>query len=351
MNKVLTVVVPTYNMEKYLNRCLDSLIIDSKSMDLLEVLIINDGSKDRSSEIAHTYELRYPDTFRVIDKENGNYGSCVNRGLMEASGKYFRLLDADDWFDTEMLRKLIDELSVIDVDLVITPFNYIEENKTELFAISNYLHEGSIYPLESISPNDILLRMHSMTYKLELLKTSQLCLSCGVSYTDTEYCFFPLKYVSTVAFYDYLLYQYDASRPGQTCSKEALKRSTKSLYTVGMRLANYYLDNHSEVFIVVEYLWQKLLCQVSGLYYSTSLVLCKEDDDVLLREYDDIVKQIPTLNSYISELCRHHIHYVRMWRRTGRRYSCFLCKIHDSIWSVLDAIWLYILRHFSPSRL
>mgnify|MGYP002624493917 CR=1 FL=1 len=93
MNKTLTIVVPTYNMDRYLERCLDSLILPEMLMERLEVLVVNDGSKDKSSEIAHSYEKKYPQTFRVIDKENGNYGSCVNRGLKEATGKYIKNLD------------------------------------------------------------------------------------------------------------------------------------------------------------------------------------------------------------------------------------------------------------------
>ena len=87
-------------MEKYLNKCLDSLIVEN--MNLLEVLIINDGSKDNSSNIAHVYENKYPNTFRVIDKENGNYGSCINRGIKEAKGKYIKVLDADDSFNVSL---------------------------------------------------------------------------------------------------------------------------------------------------------------------------------------------------------------------------------------------------------
>ena len=94
-------------MEKYLDKCLTSLIVSDDKMPLLEVLVINDGSKDRSSEIAHSYEQKYPQTFRVIDKENGNYGSCINRGLKEATGKYVKVLDADDWFDTNNLSNVM----------------------------------------------------------------------------------------------------------------------------------------------------------------------------------------------------------------------------------------------------
>ena len=91
----VSVAVITYNMQDYLNRCLDSLVIEPSLMEQLEVLVVNDGSKDSSSAIAHEYEAKFPCTFRVIDKENGNYGSCVNRGLAEAQGKYIKVLDAD----------------------------------------------------------------------------------------------------------------------------------------------------------------------------------------------------------------------------------------------------------------
>ena len=101
-DKVLTLIIPSYNMEKYLDRCLSSLVVGKEQMGLFEALIINDGSKDRTSEIGHSYESSYPDTFRVIDKKNGHYGSCVNRGLAEAKGTFVKVLDADDAFDTDV---------------------------------------------------------------------------------------------------------------------------------------------------------------------------------------------------------------------------------------------------------
>ena len=72
MEKILTIVIPTYNMQDYLRRCLDSLIVPEEQMQRLEVLVVNDGSEDNSSAIAHEYQDKYPDTFRVVDKENGN---------------------------------------------------------------------------------------------------------------------------------------------------------------------------------------------------------------------------------------------------------------------------------------
>ena len=118
MEKLLTIVIPAYNMESLLPRCLDSICIE-KVMDRVQVLIVNDGSKDKTLEIAQTYESRYPHYFTVVDKSNGNYGSCMNVGLSCAEGKYFRTLDADDWYDSKSYEKFVDELEKTDADMLL----------------------------------------------------------------------------------------------------------------------------------------------------------------------------------------------------------------------------------------
>ena len=117
--KLLSIVIPTYNTEQYLRRCLDS-VLTSEVLPELEVLVVNDGSKDRSPEIAREYEARYPDTVTLIDKENGGHGSTINEGLRAATGKYFRVLDSDDWFDTCNFVKFFAALHDCDEDVVIT---------------------------------------------------------------------------------------------------------------------------------------------------------------------------------------------------------------------------------------
>ena len=118
-DKILSLVVPTYNMEKYLPACLDS-VTDELIGDSLEVIVVNDGSTDRSPDIIRQYEQKRPDLIKVIDKPNGHYGSCVNAGLAVATGKYFKILDADDWFDTQALAAFLHKLETCDTDLVIT---------------------------------------------------------------------------------------------------------------------------------------------------------------------------------------------------------------------------------------
>ena len=107
--KVLTVTVPSYNVEEFLEECLDSFVCP-EIMDDIEVLIVNDGSTDSTAEIGRRYEEEWPGTFRLITKENGGHGSTINRGVEEASGEYFKVVDGDDWVNRKAFVKLVREL-------------------------------------------------------------------------------------------------------------------------------------------------------------------------------------------------------------------------------------------------
>ena len=99
--KVLTVSIAAYNVEDYLKKCLDSFVDEGNPlMNAVEVIIVSDGSKDNTVSIAKEYQEKYPDTFVLIDKENGGYGSTINASLKKATGKYFKLVDGDDWVNT-----------------------------------------------------------------------------------------------------------------------------------------------------------------------------------------------------------------------------------------------------------
>lgn len=107
MEKLLTVVIPSYNVEQYLNQTLESFVIDSQWLEKLEILIVDDGSKDHTADIGKEYEHRYPGIFHVISKENGGHGSTINRGIQEAKGKYFKVVDGDDWVDSSGFQNFI----------------------------------------------------------------------------------------------------------------------------------------------------------------------------------------------------------------------------------------------------
>lgn len=237
MNKILTVVIPTYNMEKYLRRCLDSLIIDDKELfDSLEVLVINDGSKDSSSAIAHEYQDKYPNVFHVVDKENGNYGSCANRGIKEASGKYFRLLDADDYFVEGAICVFIKKLALLDkdVDIVYTPYQ-IELTKKKIFERHRYVgvRYDDIIDLfkEGLTGfSYINFTMHALTYRTEFLHRIGFKQQEGISYTDTEYVYYPFVVAKNFIAFDILLYNYVIGVEGQTVSIASMVKNKNNYW-------------------------------------------------------------------------------------------------------------------------
>lgn len=123
--KILTISVAAYNVEKTLDKTLDSFN-DSRVYDDLEVLIVDDGSKDGTRLVAEKYEAIAPQTFKYVGKENGGHGSTINKGISLATGKYFKVIDGDDWVDTDRLVDFIDKLKNLDSDMVLT-------NHTEVF--------------------------------------------------------------------------------------------------------------------------------------------------------------------------------------------------------------------------
>ena len=126
MDKILTLSIAAYNVEKYLDQTLSSLN-DERFLDDIEVLVIDDGSKDGTKDIALKYQNIVPDTFKYIKKENGGHGSTINKGIELATGKYFRVIDGDDWVDTERFATFIERLKNTDADLVLTQCKIIEE--------------------------------------------------------------------------------------------------------------------------------------------------------------------------------------------------------------------------------
>lgn len=258
MKKTLTVIVPTYNMEAYLERCLQSVTNAPDALERLDIIVVNDGSTDHSSHIAHNFAERFPHSVRVIDKPNGNYGSTVNAALQIAAGTYIKLLDADDRFNTEHLTAYINALDNLpEVDMAISPFTQVTASGTQNVHYDMYSRRtyrtGRLYSAEQIFADGKIrfFMMHSLAYRTALLREMDYHQTEGVSYTDQEWGFYPLLRIRTVAFINENLYRYDLTREGQTMDPKVMARSIAQLETVTDRMLEYYehadTSNYSDV--------------------------------------------------------------------------------------------------------
>lgn len=243
VNKLLTVGVPAYNVEKYLGKCLDSLIDER-----IEVLVINDGSTDGTERIAKDYQARYPGIFRVISKPNGGWGSGVNLAIAEAKGKFFKNLDSDDCFDSAGLQVLLRNMEEHPADVMISPaINCLEdsEKRTSLQFPNGCVFEELIDVERLCSNIDFVFRMHTLAFKTELLQSRNIQFS-ECYYADLELCFFPFLYAKTAYVQKPPVYLYRVGREGQSMSLASMAGHMEDIERVSSRIVKAYTESGKE---------------------------------------------------------------------------------------------------------
>lgn len=300
--KLLTISIAAYNVEKYLEKALTSMVCSPTAMEKLEVIIEDDGSTDGTLSIAKKYEKLYPDVYRAIYKENGGYGSTINNSIVLAQGKYFKQLDGDDWFDTENIEQFLNWLSAVDADFVVTPYyNYFEGGKTELVDNCKVLKsiEGNISLVNSCRN----IAMHELTIKTELLRNNHISITERCFYTDNEYTFLPLMFAKTVIKFEKPLYCYRLGREGQSVSIEGVKKHYLDAFSVAEKMYKAYEDN-KEITGDIDAIAQKKLCYITDTVYTYCLVVSpnqemknklKKFDEHLKRDYTDIYRMTNTI--------------------------------------------------------
>ena len=239
MEKLLTFSVAAYNVEKYLDKLFNSILSVDK-LDRVEVLIINDGSKDKTAEITKKYENLYPDIVRLIDKENGGHGSTINRGIQEATGKYFRALDGDDWIDTNGLERLLECISNIDSEVILMDYITCYEGGEDILEkVADFSPKKELL-LDAIISNIGYMRYHSVIYNTNFLKSNHIKLDENCFYVDTEFMLYPMKFIKTLTYLDWPLYCYRIGLGEQSVSANGRKKHIKDSQKVGYCLLNFY---------------------------------------------------------------------------------------------------------------
>lgn len=328
-------------MERYLEQCLTSLVVSDELMARLEVIVVNDGSTDRTSMIAHTYASRFPATFVVIDKANGHYGSCINAGLKVATGRYIRVLDADDWVDTSafaafLSRVVADAATGESVDLYLNDYsNVYSDGKVCGTHHLDYATDRELdltMVLEKISHH---LMLPSVTYRTELVRSVNYRQSEGVLYSDLEWVTYPMSRVRRVRYLPLDIYKYRTGREGQSVSDEVFSRSIGHLLKVVARLVvNYPTLATAEADAGFRrYLDEKVLLVQLGILYQTYLLKGAGRQKGLqeLRGLDDALKVVaPEIYAQsAAEIRSKHFTfgYVNEFRRKGSvetwRYRLF----------------------------
>ncbi len=240
MNKVLTISIAAYNVEKFIENALESLLIDE--MEEIEVLVQDDGGNDKTGEIVKKYEKKYPNIVKLVHKENGGYGSTINSSIKLAKGKYFKQLDGDDWFEKDNLKKIIKILKNTNTDVVFTPYiEYYEKNKkTKLIDGFSNDYNGEYNTDDVLLKIPRYLNMYTITYKTEILKEHNIRLLENCFYTDTEYAIYPMAYCNTIYITHIPIYMYRIGRIGQSIGLDSRIKYYEDHIKVSKRLVSFF---------------------------------------------------------------------------------------------------------------
>jgi glycosyltransferase involved in cell wall biosynthesis len=232
-DRIISFAVPCYNAAAYMDRCIESILNGAKNfLDRIEIIIVDDGSNaDNTAAKADSWQEEYPDVIRAIHQENGGHGEAVNTGLKHATGRYFKVVDADDWLDEESLTLVLVRLKWLaasNLDLLVTNYVYekLDEGKRAAIRYAGALPEGRIFGWSEVGnfkPQQNLL-MHAVIYRTELLRSIGLKLPAHMFYVDNIFVYVPLPAVKSIFFLNVDLYRYYIGREGQSVNEVTMIR-------------------------------------------------------------------------------------------------------------------------------
>lgn len=239
-NKILTVSVAAYNVEKTVSETLDSLLkgVPEETLRKLEILVVNDGSKDSTKEVVARYEEQYPESVTLISKENAGWGSTVNTSISFAKGKYLKLLDGDDWFKTENISEFIDFLEKAEADMVLSPYVKRFPDRDELQDEHKEISEQTS-GIETLNP-DIDIYMHELAVRTERLREGKVSITERCFYTDNEFAFEAIKWSETVQRFEKPVYIYRLGDSEQSVGISGILKHYKDTVSVAEKMYESY---------------------------------------------------------------------------------------------------------------
>lgn len=191
---------------------------------------------------------KYPQSIRVIEKENGGHGSTINRGIAEARGKYFKVIDGDDWVKTDNLVQLVSFLKTADVDIINNPyFEHDEVTKDETMMMTLDIKSNQINDYAEIVKKIKIPPMHTVTYKTSILKENNIKIDEKMFYVDAEYITFPLPFVKTQVYLDFPVYVYRVNSGTQSMAIDNMVKNRAMHFSVLKRELDFIKNLPSDI--------------------------------------------------------------------------------------------------------
>ena len=276
--KLLSIAIPCYNSEAYMEKCIESLLVGGEDV---EILVVNDGSSDRTAEIADAYAEKYPTIVKAIHQENGGHGQAVNTGLANATGMFFKVVDSDDWVDVKSYKKILTKLK-----------NFVEEDDLPDMLIANYVYEKvgakrkKVIHYENALPVDRMfgwdemghfkvdqyILMHSVIYRTQLIKEFGLKLPEHTFYVDNIFVFEPLPVVQKMYYMNVNFYRYFIGREDQSVNETVMISRIDQQLSVNKRMIDSFLSENPQNINCRKYMinYLRIMMEVSSIFLIVS---------------------------------------------------------------------------------
>jgi len=268
--KILSLIVPCYNSQDYMEKCIESLLPGGENV---VILLINDGSYDATGDIAESYQNKYPHMVRVFHQSNKGHGGAINTGLRHAKGQYIKVVDSDDWFDLRAYKTVLEKLENINeqnqhIDMFICNYVYekVGAKKKKIINYTGALPENRVFTWEETGKfkKGQYMLMHSVIYSRDLIMKSHLQLPEHTFYVDNLFVFIPLVHVEKMFYLNVDLYRYFIGRENQSVNEammikrvdqqllvNRLMLNKVSLEDIDNKKKRYYMFNYFEIVTIV----------------------------------------------------------------------------------------------------
>ena len=330
--KYITFTIPSYNSQDYMRHVIDNLVAVG---DDIEVIIVNDGSKDDTGKIADEYEKKYPTIVKAIQKENGGHGSGVMAGLRNASGLFYKVVDSDDWVETQDVITMVDLIKKhlaegTDIDLYITKYVYEHASDNSQYSMNyrKYLPIDTVFTWNDIKRIGLetVFLMHSLMYKTEKLRESGMNLPNHTFYVDDIYAYVPLPFMKNLYYHDLDFYHYFIGRADQSINYGTMCKR----YEQQVRVFKIMFESNSLEKLktfpkhLYQYMWQFLM--IIGAVTFMTIVGTKEDKEIRKKFFKDFQKELKAIDKKLFNKLRFRTPLIIAFLIPGYNLKSFFSR-------------------------
>ncbi|MDD6211582.1 MAG: glycosyltransferase family 2 protein [Clostridiales bacterium] len=324
--KLLSVAVPCYNSEPYMEKCVNSLL---EGGERVEIIIVDDGSqKDRTPEIADRLAAEHPGSVKAVHQENGGHGQAVNTGLKNATGLFFKVVDSDDWVNKEAYLQILDTLEKLiqdgqNLDMMISNFVYEKEGAAhkKVMRYANAFPQGRVFTWDEMKKLHIgqYILMHSVIYRTQMLRDCGLELPRHTFYVDNIFVYYPLPHVKNIYYMDVNFYRYFIGRDDQSVNEKVMI----SRIDQQIRVNKIMIDQYDLGRISNRKLRKYMYSYLEIMMTVSSIMLIRSHNEENLEKKKELWQYLKEKNSKMYYKIRHSImgRTMNLPGRGGRKIS------------------------------